>query len=814
MVRAAPHPVRPGPPGRRVALVVVLAVLGALLGQLPATAALADAVPVPASGSGSFTIAGHGNGHGHGLSQYGAQGAGLHGVPLAMILAHYYPGTALRALPDSPIRVLLAATASPGGVLVVSPASGLTATDLATGRSVVLPVGPALWRAARAADGSFRLQGLAAGAWTSQPLLGPAPVGPLGFAAASTVRLWPAGPTQTDVRALPSRAYRGRLELRTVATGGTAVVDVVAMESYLRAVVPLESPSSWPDVTLQAQAVAARSYAASKRASSTGRSFDVYDSTADQIYGGAAAFSAQGTERTLEVAATDRAVTTTAGKALLYAGRPALTEFSASDGGWSAAGGAPYLTASADPWERAYSTNPLEDWTGSVSAARLEDAAGRPRGWLTRLAVTSRDGQGDWGGRVQQVRLDHLDPDGSVSSAWLSGSAVQRAGSLRSTYFTITSPSLTALAGPPSLFVPLTPARALDTRRSGGPLTTSPRSVVLAGLAGLPRTGVTAVELETTLVAPTAGTGLTLWPSGEPRPPVPGLLTRAWESRAGRAVVRLGPGVALNAVLDAGQADLVLDVVGYTTSAPAAGAARLVVPVARRLLDTRIARTPLGAAESRGLVLRGGSGAPARASAVVLNLTAIGASATTYLSATPAPGRPSVSSLAEPALATVANTVVVPVAADGRVWLFNATGQTHVVVDLLGWYVPPASPAQGRTATTPLTALLDTRTGRGGRVGPLLGGTRVTVSATGPGLLPVGATAALVVVCAVAPSGSVVLTAARGGAAVPAVSHVNAARDRPGCGTVPVPLSSSGTLTVATAGASTDVTVALAATVS
>ena len=89
MVRAAPHPVRPGPPGRRVALVVVLAVLGALLGQLPATAALADAVPVPASGSDSFTIAGHGNGHGHGLSQYGAQGAGLHGVPLAMILAHY-----------------------------------------------------------------------------------------------------------------------------------------------------------------------------------------------------------------------------------------------------------------------------------------------------------------------------------------------------------------------------------------------------------------------------------------------------------------------------------------------------------------------------------------------------------------------------------------------------------------------------------------------------------------------------------------------------------------------------------------------------
>jgi len=821
----------PTPRGRLGAAVAALSVLGALLAQLPAAAPAAAATatvapkflalatyPAPASypvpASGSFAVAGHGAGHGHGLSQYGAQGAGLHGVALAPLLSHYYPGTALGSLPDSPLRVLLTATVAPAGVLVVSPAVGLTATNTASGRRAVLPAGPVLWRAVRTADGRSHLQALAGAtaAWTESTLLGGAGAGPLAFSSAGTVRLWPAARTQTDVRALPSRAYRGRLELRPTPTG-TAVLDVLPMESYLRAVVPRESSSSWPDVTLQAQAVAARSYAANKRAAyATSRYFDVYDSTADQVFGGTTAYTAAGTATALEVASTDRAIAATAAKALLYAGRPAFTQFSSSDGGWSADGGAPYLTASADPWERAYSTNPYKDWGASIGAARLEDAAGRPHGWLTRLTVTSRDGHGDWGGRVLLVRLDHVGPDGSVASVVLSGSAVQRAGGLHSTYFTVTSP---ALGSPPavmrSLFVPLTPARALDTRRGGGPLTTSPRSFTLTGMAGVPRTGATAVVLQATVVAPTAAIRFTMWPSGDARPAVPTLFTVAGQDRAGHAEVRLGAGGGVSVVLDAGRAQLVLDVVGYLTTAPTPGASRLVVPVARRLLDTRTSRTPLGPGESRGLLVRGPNGAPAQASAVVVNLTAVGASAVTYLSATAAAGRPTVSALAEPALGTVANTVVVPVAKDGRVWLFNNAGRTHLIVDLLGWYVPPTSPAQGRTATSRLTPLLDTRTTPGG---PLLGGTRRTVGVTGPGLLPAGSTAALVVLCSVGPTGSVVLTAAAGGAAMPPVSHVNATRGRPACNTVWVPLSRAGTLTVGEGGAATDVTVALAATLS
>nr|WP_284291494.1 SpoIID/LytB domain-containing protein [Angustibacter aerolatus] len=43
-------------------------------------------------------------------------------------------------------------------------------------------------------------------------------------------------------------------------------VDHTTMETYLRGVVPAESISSWPAATLQAQAIAARSYSAWHRA--------------------------------------------------------------------------------------------------------------------------------------------------------------------------------------------------------------------------------------------------------------------------------------------------------------------------------------------------------------------------------------------------------------------------------------------------------------------------------------------------------------------------------------------------------------------
>ena len=69
---------------------------------------------------------------------------------------------------------------------------------------------------------------------------------------------------------------------------GLDAVNVVGQEDYLRGVLPREVPASWGDRTpaaLDAQAIAARSYAlASRRASGH---FDLHADVRSQVYGAA-----------------------------------------------------------------------------------------------------------------------------------------------------------------------------------------------------------------------------------------------------------------------------------------------------------------------------------------------------------------------------------------------------------------------------------------------------------------------------------------------------------------------------------------------
>src|SRR5659263_657498 len=100
--------------------------------------------PHPWPSSVILTLEGHGWGHGHGLSQYGAQGAALQGVPASTILATYYPGTTAGHLADSPMRVLV--QESLPDQLQVAATSGLAVVDADTGTTYALPAGPARWR--------------------------------------------------------------------------------------------------------------------------------------------------------------------------------------------------------------------------------------------------------------------------------------------------------------------------------------------------------------------------------------------------------------------------------------------------------------------------------------------------------------------------------------------------------------------------------------------------------------------------------------------------------------------------------------------
>ena len=215
-----------------------------------------------------------------------------------------------------------------------------------------------------------------------------------------------------------SAAYRGRLT--RIGTGSSAkVLDVVGMEAYVRGVVSREMPASWSPAAVQAQAVAARTYAAFERADHTTASYDLCDTTSCQVYGGVAA----------EYVATDAAVEATAHRILTSGGEPAFTQFGSSSGGYTSAGSQSYLRAVADPYD-GWSGNPVHDWSTTITDRTLE--AVRPAiGDLRTLRVDSRDGNGDWGGRVEQVTLI-----GSKGRASLSGDDLRSALGLRSTWFT------------------------------------------------------------------------------------------------------------------------------------------------------------------------------------------------------------------------------------------------------------------------------------------------------------------------------------------------------------------------------------------
>jgi len=387
---------------RSLVTVLGLALVAALTSAQPAYAADAWSVPEKAS----ITIKGHGYGHGHGMSQYGAEGAAREGLSFAEIARFYYPGTTWGSAKGR-IRVQL--TADTTDDLIVLARKGLTLRDLGSGETFELPDKDALrWRVMRTGDGNNRVS-FYTHRWRPWRTL----KGEGAFTAG--------GESVTLVTPSGNTPYRGRLAALTPADAPAArvTVNTLRLEQYLRGVVPLEIPALWSPAAVQAQSVAARTYASYERAHPRASIFDICDTWSCQVYGGVDA----------EHPASDQAITATRRKILRYDGGPAFTQFGSSSGGWTSAGSVPYLTARADPYD-GWSGNPHHDWSEKVSDARFE-SAWPGLGNLKRIVVPSRDGNGDWGGRVRTLRLV-----GSKATVTVSGDTMRSTLGLKSTWVT------------------------------------------------------------------------------------------------------------------------------------------------------------------------------------------------------------------------------------------------------------------------------------------------------------------------------------------------------------------------------------------
>lgn len=121
---------------------------------------------------------------------------------------------------------------------------------------------------------------------------------------------------------------------------------------------------------------------------------------------------------------------------------------------------------------------------------------------------------------------------------------------------------------------------------------------------------------------------------------------------------------------------------------------------------TESSRALTGAGSVTQLQITGRAGVPANASAVVLNLTTLDATAPGFVTAYPCGStRPTASNLNYDAASTpVANSATVAIGTDGKVCLYTHT-PTNLIADINGWY-----PANSDFTTTTPTRLLDTRT--------------------------------------------------------------------------------------------------------
>ncbi|MFJ9517364.1 hypothetical protein ACIRPK_03685 [Kitasatospora sp. NPDC101801] len=337
-------------------------------------------------------------------------------------------------------------------------------------------------------------------------------------------------------------------------------------------------------------------------------------------------------------------------------------------------------------------------------------------------------------------------------------------------------PAVTATKG---RFVPVPPSRILNTVSGvGAPAGRVGQGGVVklqvAGVGGVPATGVTAVVMNVTAVNPTRNSAISVYPSGQAVPDLPTVSFAAGHNVPNLVTVPLSNGkVDLRNAW--GEVDLGVDVAGYYTDSGAGSLLRPVNP--SRILNTV---SGVGAPARRvgwgGVVplqVTGAGGVPTTGvKAVVMSVTAVNPSRTGYVTAYPnGQSVPDASNVNFTAGQNASNLVTVPVGANGKVDLYNAWGEVDLGVDVVGYYTDSGA----SYSAAGLVRLMDTRYGEGARAGTLGGaGDVVSLKVAGvEGVPATGVTSALLNVTVVWPTNTSFLTVFPHGTDRPDASNIN-----------------------------------------
>jgi hypothetical protein len=242
------------------------------------------------------------------------------------------------------------------------------------------------------------------------------------------------------------------------------------------------------------------------------------------------------------------------------------------------------------------------------------------------------------------------------------------------------------------------PTRVLDTRTGVGtggvigPVGAGASVQIPIGGTGTSPADATAVALNVTETAAKADGFITAYPTGGAKPATSNLNFTQGQTKAANVIVGLGAGGKVTLTnSSSGSVSLIADVTGYFTKTRTSGY-EAITP--NRVLDTRKGiglsggkPAKLGGGQTIPLAVSGGFGVSG-VTAVVLNLTATNAAGGGYIT-TYADGatRPVASSLNFTAGKTIANTVIVPVSAGGKIDLYNgSSAPVDLIADVEGYF--------------------------------------------------------------------------------------------------------------------------------
>ncbi|MGA1344420.1 MAG: hypothetical protein ACO35E_00420 [Ilumatobacteraceae bacterium] len=233
-------------------------------------------------------------------------------------------------------------------------------------------------------------------------------------------------------------------------------------------------------------------------------------------------------------------------------------------------------------------------------------------------------------------------------------------------------------------FVGVTPTRLVDTRKGRGGGRMSNEQVIsfqAAGVAGVPAEAV-AIAANVTAVDPSREGFLTVWPTGSSRPDTSNVNFAAGMTVPNLVVVGTGEGGRVSVYHFGGSTDVLVDVTGWF--APDGGFRPLTSPT--RLMDTR--RGTCGVRLLPGEIRNLRVTERQDVGAVALNVTAVGATAQSFVTVWPAgSSRPDASTLNTVASGPATpNFISVGVGDAGEISLYNDAGTVDLIVDLFGTF--------------------------------------------------------------------------------------------------------------------------------